>query len=160
MISNEKLLETYNYLKDTYIPVSKAGKSSEDVFRNMLQDEVYKQYDSSKKVSYELITDLLLGYSLARMISAKESYSTLYFEYYFSYSFMRYNSGKKEMEEKFTIFSDKLFSYGIYSFFVDYRHFADGSIRKFGTNLEVIYNVGFKLEDVEKGYCLFKRETV
>ena len=159
MISNEKLLETYNYLKDVYIPADKKGKSYEEVFRTMLQEKVYKQYGSSSvEVSYELITDLLLGYTLSKMVNAKENYNTIHFEYYFGYSFMRYNSGKKDMEEKLTIFSDKLFSYGIDSFVIDYRHFADGSVRKFGTNLEVIYNVGFKLEDIEKGYCLFKKE--
>ena len=157
MISNEKLLETYNYLKGVYMPPKKAIKECEDSFKSMLQEEVYKQYNKPDEVSFDLITDLLLGYTLNTMINAKEIYNTVHFEYYFSYSFMRYNSGKKDMEKKLAIFSDKLVNYGIDKFVVSYSHFSDGSVRKFGTNLEVIYNIGFKLEDIEKGYCLFQR---
>lgn len=161
MISNEKLLETYNYLRGVYTQSNYDNKKCEESFRSLLQTEAYKQYSGSKpedKVSYELLTDLLLGYSLAKMINAKEDYNTVHFEYYFSYAFMRWNSGKKDMEVKLSIMSDKLFSYGIDKFVIDYRHFSDSGVRKFGTNLEVIYDVGFKLKDIEKGYLLFERE--
>ena len=158
MIDNEKLLEVYNYLCGVYVPNNDDSKKTLEVFRKLLQDEVYKQYSSGKEASIELITNLLLGYTLCNMINAKEEYNTLHFEYYFSYSFLRYNSGKKEMADKFAILSDKLMNFGINKFVIDYRYFADGSVRKFGTNLETIYNTGFKLVDIEKGYCLFEKE--
>lgn len=157
MISNDKLLETYNYLKGVYMPPTKSVKDCEAVFRSMLQEETYKQYNKPTEVSFDLITDLLLGYTLNVMINAKENYNTVHFEYYFSYSFARYNSGKKDMEVKLAIFSDKLMSYGIDKFVVEYRYLADSSIRKFGVNLEVLYDNGFKLEDIEKGHCLFQK---
>lgn len=159
MISNEKLLEVYNYLSGVYMPAKSDSKKNLETFRKLLQEEVYKQYSSSKeKVSMELITDLLLGYTLCNMINAKEDYNTLHFEYYFSYSYSRYSSGKKDMADKFAIMSDKLLSYGINKFVIEYRYFSDSGVRKFGTNLETIYEVGFKLTDVEKGYLLFERE--
>lgn len=157
MISNENLLEVYNYLSGVYVSTSNDSKKSLETFRKLLQEEVYKQYSNKEKVSMDLITDLLIGYTLCNMINAKEDYNTLHFEYYFSYSYSRYNSGKKEMAEKFAIMSDKLLSYNINKFVVDYRYFADGSVRKFGTNLETVYDVGFKLVDIEKGYLLFEK---
>jgi poly-gamma-glutamate capsule biosynthesis protein CapA/YwtB (metallophosphatase superfamily) len=64
------------------------------------------------------------------------------------------------MLEKFAILSDKLISYGINKFVVDYRYFSSGGIRSFGTNLESIYDNGFKLVDIEKGYCLFEKDLL
>jgi len=154
MISDE-LLEIFNYLKEVYVP---KDKKSEEFFRSKLQDEVNKQYSNPSQVSFELITDLLIGYTLSKMIASTNYFDIIHFEYYFGYSFMRYNSGKKDMESKFTILSDKLFNFGISKFIIDYRSFSESSIRKFSTNLEAIYDVGFKLENVDKGYCLFKKE--
>lgn len=156
MIANDNLLEAFNKIKGKYLQDEVTDYT--EAFRKLLNNETNKYYNKKNgEVSYEVLSDLLIGFSLSCMIyDTTETYDTFIFSDYFIYAMNQYRNLKSQMLEKFKILKEKLIDYNINDFIIG-RSLSAGKISRLYNNLSILYEIGYKLEDIfSNGRYYFK----